>query len=66
MQRKNVRVLEVRRCLDLGEEAIGTDDSGELGSQHLHCDAPVVLDILSEINRCHAARAELPLDAIAV
>jgi hypothetical protein len=34
--------------------------------QNFYCDIPVVLEIVSEIHRRHAARAKLALDAVTV
>ena len=65
-QRQNVRMLQIRRGLDLGQKPLGADDGGELGAQDLDRDLAVVLQILGEVHRGHAARAELPLDAVAV
>ena len=39
--------------------------AAELGMQHLDRDAPVVPDVVREIDGGHAAGAELALDAIA-
>ena len=39
---------------------------GELRAQHLDGDLAAVLEVLGEIDRRHAALAELPLDAVAV
>ena len=38
----------------------------EFGTQHLHRDLTVVLQVLGEIDRCHAAATEFPLDGVAV
>jgi len=64
-ERQDVRVLQVRRRLDLGQEALGTDDGGELGLEHLQRDAAVVLLVARQVDRRHAALAELTLDAVA-
>ena len=61
-----MRVLEVRGGLDLREEPLGADRSGQLRPQHLHRDLAVVLQVLGEVDRRHPAPAHLPLDAIAV
>ena len=65
-QRQDVRVLEVGRELDLGQEALGADHGGELGAQDLERDAAVVPDVLGEIDRGHAAGADLAVEAVAV
>ena len=59
-------MLQIRRGLDLGEEPLGADHRGELRPQHLDRDLAVVLEVLRQIHRRHAARAQLPLDAVAV
>ena len=59
-------MLQVRDGLDLGEEALGADHGGQLGPQHLDRDLAVVLEVLGEVHRGHAAGAELALDAVAV
>ena len=66
MQRQDVRVLQVRRGLDLGEKAVGADDGRELGPQHLDGHLPIVLEVLGEVDGGHAARAQLALDPVAV
>ena len=65
-QREDVRMLQRRRRLDLGQEAIGANDGGELWAQHLHRDAAIVLEIVRQIHGRHAARAELALESIAI
>ena len=59
-------MLQVGGGLDLGEEPLGAEDGGELGVQHLERDLAVVLEVVGEVHRRHAARAELALDAVAV
>jgi hypothetical protein len=66
VQRQNVRVLELRRGLDLLQEPVGTDHGGQLGPQHLQCDLAVVLQIFGEIDGGHAAFAEAAFDAVAI
>ena len=51
--------------LDLAEEALGADGRGELGAEDLHGDEAAVLGVAGEVDRRHAALAELPLDRIA-
>ena len=41
-------------------------DGGELRAQHLDGDLAVVLQVLGEVHRGHAALAQLALDAVAV
>ena len=65
-QRQDVRVLQVGRELDLGQEPLGADDRGELGPKHLERHPPVVADVLGEVDGGHPAGADLPVEAIAV
>ena len=56
-----------RRCgLDLHHEALGAEHGGQFRLQHLDRDLAVVLQVLGEVHRGHAAGAELALDAVAV
>ena len=59
-------MLQVGGGLDLAQESLGADHGGELGAQHLDRDLAVVLEVVGEVDRGHAARAELALDAVAV
>ena len=65
-QREDVRMLQVRRGLDLGQEPFGADHGGEFGAQHLDGHAAIVAQVLGEIHGRHPAGAEFALDAIAV
>jgi hypothetical protein len=65
VQRQDVRVLQVGRRLDLGEEALGSHDGGQLGLEHLERDLPLVLHVLGEIDRRHAPLPDLALDDVA-
>jgi len=47
-------------------EAIGAHRRGELGSQHLDGHLAVVSKILGEVDRGHAALAQLALEAVPV
>ena len=59
-------MLEVRGGLDLAQEALGTDDGGELRAEDLDRDGAIVPEVVREIDGGHAARTELPLDAVTV
>ncbi len=59
-------MLEVGRDLDLVEKALGTEHGGELGLENLNRDLAVVLHVVGEVDRGHAAGAELALDRVAV
>ncbi len=58
---EDVRVLQVGGGLDLGEEALGAQDSGELGPEHLEGDLAVVAEVVGEVDRRHSALAQLTL-----
>ena len=59
-------MLEVGGGLDLAQEALGADDGGEFGAEDLDGDGAIVLEVVREVDRGHAALAELALDAVAV
>jgi hypothetical protein len=65
-QRQDVRVLQIGRELDLGQEPLGADHGRELGAEHLERDPPGVADVLGEVDGRHAAGADLALEAVAV
>ena len=65
-QRQDVRVLEVGGELDLGQEPLGADHGRELRAQQLERDLAVVLQVLREVHRRHAAGADLTFDPVAV
>ena len=58
-------MLQVGRRLDLGEEPLGAHDGGQLGLEHLERDLPLVPEVFGQVDRGHAALAELALDAVA-
>ncbi len=58
-------MLEAGCELDLAQESLGAEDRRELGVQHLERDQPLVLDVVGEIDRGHAAAAELAFEAVA-
>ena len=59
-------MLKVGGRRDLGEEPVAADDGGELGLEHHERDLAMVLEVLGQVHRGHAARAELALDQVAV
>jgi hypothetical protein len=61
-----VRVLELCGDLDLAGEPLGAEGGGELGSEDLYGDLPMMLQVFGEIHRRHAALAELALDCVTV
>lgn len=58
MQCENVRVLQVRRSLDLRQKPLGTNCHREFGLEHFDCDHAVVLEFLGEIHSRHTAGAK--------
>ncbi len=58
-------MLKVRGRLDLGQEALRPDDGRELGLQDFQRDLTLVAEVLGQVDRGHAALAELALDAVA-
>ena len=61
-QREDVRMLQGRRGLDLDDEPLSAEDRGQFRFENLDRDLAVVLEIVREIDRRHAASAELALD----
>ncbi len=59
-------MLEIRRCLDLGQETLGPDHCGELRTQDLHGDAAIMFDILRQVHCRHSARTQLAHYPVAV
>ena len=59
-------MAEVRGGLDFPEEALGAECGGELGAENLDGHLAMVLEVLGEVDRGHAALAELALDAVAI
>jgi len=61
-----VGVLESRGEPDLPLEPVGAQVGSEIGVEDLEGDWPVVAEIARQVDRGHAAAAELPLDRIPV
>jgi hypothetical protein len=61
-----MRVLQAGCEPDFTLEAFGTEGRGELGVQYLKGHLAVVLQIVREVNRGHAAAPELAVEAVAV
>ena len=57
-------MLQIRGDLDLGEEAFDAEHRSELGFQDFDGDATIVAHVAREIDRRHAAGADLALDVI--
>ena len=52
--------------MDLAQEALGAERGGELGAEHLEGDLAVVLEVVGQVDRGHAAAPELALEHVAV
>ena len=65
-ERKNVRMLERRRRLDLDDEPLSAEHRRKFRFENFDGDFAIVLEVVREIDGRHAAGAELALDAIAV
>ena len=65
-QRKDVRRLELRGNIDFAQEPLGAHRLREVGTEHLDRDGAAVLEVLGEVNRGHAAVAELALNGVAI
>ena len=65
-QGEDVRVVEPRGDLDLGQEPLGAEHRAELGAEHLEGDLAIVLEVGGEVDGGHAAGAELALDPVAL
>ena len=65
-QRQNMRMLQSRRSADLAQEALGAQRRAEVGMQHLDGNVALMLEVVGQIHRGHAAGAEFTLDAISV
>ena len=59
-------MLQAGGDLDLAGEPLGTERGRQLRPKNLHRHPAVVLQVLGEVHRGHAALAQLPLDAVAV
>ena len=57
VKRQDVRMLEVGRRLDLGQEAVGTDDRSQLRPQDLERDLTFVPEVPCRLRSVHARSA---------
>jgi hypothetical protein len=64
-QRQDVGVLEACGGGDLPQKALGPEHGGELRPEDLERDLSLVLQVLGQVDRGHAALTELMLDAVA-
>jgi len=58
-------MLEGRGSFDLDEETLGPNDFRQLRFEDLEGHAAVVLDVLGQVDRGHAALAEFTCDGVA-
>ena len=58
-------MLQVRRRLELGKEALAPAHGSQLGLEDLEGDLTLVLEVVGQIDRGHAALTELTLDFLA-
>ena len=56
---------EPRGHPDLTAEALGAEHRAQLGSEHLDRNLAVMPEVVREVDRGHAAPAELALDGVA-
>src|SRR6266850_2309168 len=61
-----MRVLQPRGNLNLFQEPLGAQEGSQAWEQHFECDSPVVLLVVGEIDRRHAAASEDVPQRIAV
>ena len=59
-------MIEMCGNIDLAKESIICENGGNLRVENLYCDIAVVLEILGEIYRSHAAVPELTPNTIPV
>ena len=57
---------EIRSGGDLTQEALVSERGGKLRAQHLDRDLARVFEVVREIDRCHAARAEFALETVPI
>ena len=63
---EDVGMLQVGGGFDLLQEPLGADEYRQLGAEHFERDPAVVAPIQREVDRGHAAGAQLTLDGVAV
>ncbi len=60
-----MRMLKIRRRFDIGEESLSADHRSQLGFQDFEGDLALVLEVVGQVHRGHAALAQLTLDGVA-
>ena len=63
-ERKDVRMLEVRRGPDLGDEPIGADTGDDLGLHDFQRDQAIVPEVVREIHAGHTTRTQDAVDPV--
>ena len=66
IERQDVRMVKLGGHLDFAHEAVGAEGRRQVRLQHLHRHLAVVLEVLGQVHRGHAADAEFAFDAVAV
>ena len=61
---EHVRVIQSRDDLDFTEKPVVADGTGQLGFHHLDGDLALVLEVVGEVDRGHAAAADLTDQAV--
>ena len=63
---EDVRMIELRGDLDLGEKALAAEDGAEFGAEDLERHLAIELAVAGEVDDGHSAGAKLSLDDVAV
>ena len=66
VNRQYVGMTQFRCDLDFVQEAVDADDFSYIGTQNLDRDLAVMLGVASEVDYCHTASPDFPLDRVAV
>ncbi len=66
VHREDVRVLEPSGEQDFSLEALGAEHGGEFAVEHFERHRAVVLQVVGEVDRGHAAAAQLSLEAVVI
>lgn len=61
-----MRVLKLRRSVNLPQEPIRSERGRNFGTEDLNCDRTPMFEIIGEVHGCHATMTELPVDGIPV
>jgi hypothetical protein len=66
VHREDVRVRELRRDLDLAQEALGGDRQAEVGAEDLERDRAPVPEVAGEEDDRHPAASDLSFDLVSI